>query len=158
MNDQEGNRLFSVAMIALENGDFAKSERLLRETIETMGPKHPVSLLSLKTLASIAQEQGRYEESLHLSLDLLDSQISTFGINHAEATRTIRGILDLCKELKDDNIAREVEAMVKTASDYDKNNTSQSLKRLRSDPNDLRRNKQGIKDKIATYLSRLFKK
>ncbi len=156
MNDQEGNRLFSVAMIALENGDFAKSEKLLRETMEAMGPQHPVSLLALKTLASIAQDKGRYEESLHLSLDLLDSQIATFGINHAEPTRTVRGILDLCKELGDDSITREIESMVRAASEYDKNNTSQSLKRLRTDPND--RKKQGLKDKIAGYFSGLFNK
>lgn len=161
---KEGNRNFSVAMIALESGDFAKSERLLRETVSMMGNTHPVSMLAMKTMSGIASEQGRYEDSLQVSLDLLDAQITTFGVNHAETSRTIRSILDMCKDLGKPQIADDIAILVQTASEMEKSQTTQSMKRLRvadideadgAEPNTLRykiakwiaaRLGQGVKD------------
>lgn len=126
-----GNRNFSVAMIALESGDFAKSEKLLRETVDMMGKNHPVAMLAMKTLGGIASEQGRYDDCLEVSLDLLDAQIRTFGVNHSETSRTVRGILKICKDHGKPEVANEISMMVDAASNMEKVTTTQSLQRLR---------------------------
>lgn len=156
---KEGNRNFSVAMIALESGDFAKSEKLLRETVEMMGKTHPISMLAMKTIGSIASEHGRFEDSLEISLDLLDSQIATFGVNHAETSRTIRGILTMCKDLGKTEIANDISSIVEAASKNEKTKTTQSLQRLRiADTEDDAKEKETLSQKIAKWFGMGAKK
>ncbi len=151
---KEGNRNFSVAMIALESGDFAKSERLLRETVNMMGKTHPVSMLAMKTMGGIASEQGRFDDSLQVSLDLLDAQISTFGVNHAETSRTVRGILTMCKDLGKPEIANDISMMVEVASNMERVQTTQSLKRLRiADTEDDGVKEDTLRQKIAQWIA-----
>jgi len=159
--DQEGNRRFSIAMIALENGDFTKSARLLGETVDIMGKTHPVGMLAMKTLAGIYGEQGKHEEALQATCDLLDAQILTFGVNHAESSRTVRNILDMCKDLGKEQMANDIAMMVQVASDMERNQTTQSFKRLRTNPDDEGIEKETLRYKIQKWiagrLAKLFK-
>jgi ATP/maltotriose-dependent transcriptional regulator MalT len=139
--DQDGNRLFSFAMIAMENGDFAKAEKLFQESIELLGKTHHVSLLAMKTLSGLLSERGRPDDALAMSIDLLETQIDLFGVNHSETTRTVNSILEMCKDLGSDDTAREIADLVKNASEVEKVKTTQSFRKLRktnSDVDDLK--------------------
>ncbi|MDZ4837553.1 MAG: tetratricopeptide repeat protein, partial [Candidatus Melainabacteria bacterium] len=142
--------------------DFAKSERLLRETVAMMGSTHPVAMLAMKTLGGIASEQKRFDDALQVSLDLLDAQISTFGVNHAETSRTVNTILDMCKDLGKDQIAEDIATLVKKASEVEKTKTTQSLQRLRGGVEDPEFKKNSPGNKIGRFidsvLAKLFKK
>ena len=87
---------FTTAIECLEAGDLARAEKLFNLTIKKLGPAHNQSHLSYKSLISIATENGEYGKALTVSLDLLDAQINTFGIRHAETSRTINNIYTLC--------------------------------------------------------------
>lgn len=131
MSNEDGNRVFSRAMFALENGEFDKSEKLLKETIEIFGNTHHISMLAMKTLAGIATDKNRLDDALTFSLDLLDAQIQAYGITHSESSRTVTSILDLCRQLGKDDVAEDVARMVEAATEQEKAKSTNSFRMLR---------------------------
>ncbi len=128
--DQDGNSLFLLAQTAMEKGEVEKAEGYLREIVDLMGRTHHMSHLSLRALADISIEQGRYKDAINTSIDLLDAQIITFGVSHAEPSRTLESILSLCKSTGHSNMCAEIECMVETARGFDKDN--RSMRKTRS--------------------------
>ncbi len=125
---------FTTAIECLEAGDLARAEKLFNLTIKKLGPAHNQSHLSYKSLISIATENGEYGKALTVSLDLLDAQINTFGIRHAETSRTINNIYTLCNTLGKHELAREIMQMAK---DAEQQTVASSVKKLRGDQEEL---------------------
>lgn len=125
---------FTKAIECLESGDLDNAEVLFKKTIEKLGVKHNQSHLAYKSLISIASEKGEYNKALNVSLDLLDAQVNTFGIRHAESSRTINNIYTLCNTLGKHELAEEIMSMAKEA---EQKTVANSVQKLRGGPEEL---------------------
>lgn len=134
MSENPESSYFTTAIECLESGDLDKAEGLFKLTVEQMGPTHNQSHLAYKSLISIASEKGEYTKALNVSLDLLDAQVNTFGIRHAESSRTINNIYTLCNTLGKHELAKEIMQMAK---DAEQKTVATSVKKLRGDKEEL---------------------
>lgn len=120
---------FTRAIESLESGDTARAEALFKQTIKELGPTNNQSLLSYKSLISLATEDNNYTKALNISLDLLDAQIQALGIRHSDCTRTLNNIHTLCNTLGNKELAEEIMAMAREA---ERATVATSVKRLRT--------------------------
>ncbi|MEZ4535021.1 MAG: hypothetical protein R3D26_08470 [Cyanobacteriota/Melainabacteria group bacterium] len=134
MSDQADASYFTRAIECLEAGDLDRAEELFKLTIQQLGNQHNQAHLAYKSLISIASEKGEYNRALNVSLDLLDAQINTFGIRHAESSRTINNIYTLCNTLGKHELAKEIMQMAK---DAEQKTVASSVKKLRGDQEEL---------------------
>lgn len=134
MSDQTDASYFTSAIECLESGDLDRAEELFKLTIQKLGNQHNQAHLAYKSLISIASEKGEYNRALNISLDLLDAQINTFGIRHAESSRTINNIHTLCNTLGKHELAKEIMQMAK---DAEQKTVASSVKKLRGDKEEL---------------------
>ncbi len=153
-------RKFSKAIFALESGRFEESERLLKDTINMLGKTHHVSMLAMKTLVGITSERGRSEEALQISLDLFEAQIAALGVTHSETARTVKNMVDLCKELGKPDVAEHIATMVQIASEEEKLRSTNSFRNLRLGVGGVEEveSKPNLWDRIVHYFYSRFER
>ncbi|MDX2107032.1 MAG: hypothetical protein SFY67_11570 [Candidatus Melainabacteria bacterium] len=128
MTDYKESATFSEAIRCLESFDFEKAEVLFKRTIKELGPTHHQSLLSYKSLISIASQNNDYTNALYLSLDLLDAQTKAYGARHIECSKTANNIYTICNTLGDRDLAEEI---MKTVRDFERDSMTEGVKKMR---------------------------
>jgi hypothetical protein len=156
--DEDGISLILLSRTAYEKGEIAKAEGYLREVVHVMGRTHHISHQALKSLSDIAYENGRFEVAINTSLDLLDCQIITYGVNNTETTKTISSIRALCASSGNEAMADEIDVMVKTAATFEKE--GRKMKGLRTNKQEVSA-EESFQDKVLKFivgrLSEMFK-
>jgi hypothetical protein len=128
MTDYQESATFSEAIRCLESFEFDKAEELFKRTIKELGPTHHQSLLSYKSLISIASQNNDYTNALYLSLDLLDAQTKAYGARHIECSKTANNIYTICNTLGDRDLAEEI---MKAVKDFERDSMSEGVKKMR---------------------------
>lgn len=131
LNEERGSEFFSQAIKTLEEGDWDKAEQLFIAALNNLGNKHHLSVLALKSLVTISSNKGELEKSLDWSLQLLDAQAATLGLNHADSSRTVNNIITMCVTLGKTSLAEEVKELAQYARDAEKTTRSQQAAQLR---------------------------
>ncbi len=128
MTDYQESATFSEAIRCLEAFEFEKAESLFKLTIKELGPTHHQSLLSYKSLISIASQNNDYTNALYLSLDLLDAQTKAYGARHIECSKTANNIYTICNTLGDRELAEEI---MKAVKEFERDSMTEGVKKMR---------------------------
>lgn len=128
MTDYQESATFSEAIRCLESFEFEKAEALFKRTIKEQGPTHHQSLLSYKSLISIASQNNDYTNALYLSLDLLDAQTKAYGARHIECSKTANNIYTICNTLGDRELAEEI---MKAVKEFERDSMTEGVKKMR---------------------------
>jgi|AGTN01.1.fsa_nt_gi hypothetical protein len=131
LNQERGSEFFSQAIKTLEEGDWDKAEQLFIAALNNLGNKHHLSVLALKSLVTISSNKGELEKSLDWSLQLLDAQSVTLGLNHADTSRTVSNIITMCVTLGKTSLADEVKELAQYAREAEKSTRTQQAAQLR---------------------------
>lgn len=132
LNQERGSEFFSQAIKTLEEGDWDKAEQLFIAALNNLGNKHHLSVLALKSLVTISSNKGELEKSLDWSLQLLDAQSVTLGLNHADTSRTVSNIITMCVTLGKTSLAEEVKELALYAREAEKTTRTQQAAQLRT--------------------------
>ena len=76
---------------------------------DTLGPKHPETLISSFNLATTIYENGNYSDALRILEEVWDSQKEIIGENAKDTLNTLRMIINCKYELKQ---YKETEQMI----------------------------------------------
>ena len=83
---------YALCIMLWQLGHLDEGERVARESLqsreETLGPKHPDTLLSVNNLASLLQEQGKLGEAEPLFRRALQGSEETLGPKHQDTLNT----------------------------------------------------------------------
>lgn len=125
---------FTEAIKCLETGNLEEAETMFLKLIQDFGADNEHSQLSYKSLIGIYSEMSEYTAALNTSLDLLDAQVKTNGIRHADTTKTINNIYTLCNTLGKHELAKEIMSMAKAAEEK---TVKSSVKKMRKEEAEL---------------------
>lgn len=101
---------------------------LFKQVIKDLGATHHQSLLSYKSLISIASQNNDYTNALYLSLDLLDAQTKAYGARHIECSKTANNIYTICNTLGDRDLAEEI---MKAVKEFERDSMTEGVKKMR---------------------------
>lgn len=147
--DEEGIGFLLLSRTAYEKGEIEKAEGYLREVVNVMGRTHHMSHEALRSLSDIAYENGRFEIAINTSLDLLDCQIITFGVNHPDSAKTIASIRSICAATGNEAMAGEIDEMVNMAATFEKE--GRKMKGLRTTKEKVS-TEESFQEKVVKFL------
>ncbi|KAE8373282.1 hypothetical protein BDV26DRAFT_297061 [Aspergillus bertholletiae] len=95
--------MYLSAFIHYQQGRYAESERIQRETLELrtkiLGPNHPDTLKSMSNIGNSLLRQGRYEAAREMHRRALELRQKSLGHTHTHTLKSMNNTLELRESL-----------------------------------------------------------